>query len=189
MLGIDPGFACTGWVIADFRLVTHHHTNPPVLSGCVVQAGVIKTSAAKDSQWKADSNFRRSQSIYGELHRISNQGELPIQAVCMEAMSFPRSSSTAAKIGMTIGVAASVVHQFGFPVVMNTPQEIRKSLGFTGKKVEWEEVKARVLELYDMSVILSRYPTGIHEHMIDALAAIHCGLESDLVKALIKMTA
>lgn len=181
IMGIDPGFGNVGWVIAE---VTLEPESDPGFK--IFRAGVIQTQKTKRDVFSADDNFFRCRSIHRQLDTIFENHRPAV--VCMESMSYPRNSSVASKIGMTWGIIASVCEMYGVPVVMNSPQRIRESVLGEKKKVEWEEVAAKVLFLYpELQSLLDHYAKGYHEHMIDAAAAIVGCRDSDMVRMVVNM--
>lgn len=174
VLGLDPGFANCGYAVL-------------ALDGaeCVfVAAGVIRTqkSDKKHKVLATDDNLRRAQRIVTLLHDLART--FPPAVICAEAMSFPRSSSAAAKMAMTWGIVATMSVRESLAVVQASPQEIKLAV-CGSKSASKEEVEAQVLRRFpEMKALLDEVPDSLHEHAFDAAAAILTGLEGETLKTL-----
>lgn len=177
VLGLDPGFANIGYGLVDITKT----------SVKVVGAGVFTTAASskKRKVLATDDNLRRAREIAEWLDDLI--AARYVRAICAESMSFPRNSSAAAKVAMTWGIIASLAYREELPIIQASPQEIKLALcGVkSASKVEVEEAVER---LYTVKPFLEGTARGLHEHAYDAVAAIHTGINSDLIRALISFS-
>jgi Holliday junction resolvasome RuvABC endonuclease subunit len=170
VLGIDPGFASLGWATVD----------PQTLA--LIDCGVLRTESHKSTSKKvlaADDNFRRAKEIaaWFDDARFAD-----VQLVCGEAMSFPRNASTSAKLGLCWGVLAAVCHIRSIPLTQLSPQRIKKNV--TGVKNAQDATLNTALEaMYPgaTELIEARVRAKTqHQHVWDALGAIHAARDSEL---------
>ena len=166
LLGIDPGFANTGYVLAQY--------DGEELD--LLEMGVICTAPAQKKVPKYEDKVRRllkinEQLLFKMLHA---------DAVCAEAMSFTPNASSSAKVAMVWGVIASCLE--GRPLVQRQPQEIKEAVcGVkSASKAKVETALSRRFE--DMYDLLSGVSASRREHPIDALGAIVASLDSEVVK-------
>lgn len=135
-MGLDPGFSSVGWSI--FTLAD----GLPFVSG-----GIIHTqkSAAKTNTLATDDNFVRAREISKALlGLVAHHG---VRIICAESMSFPRSSSVAAKVAMVWGVLANLTNLYDLPMLQATPQKIKKAV--CGKiNASKEEIAVAVARQY-----------------------------------------
>lgn len=178
VLGIDPGFSNTGWVLCEYKPT----------SAEVLDLGLIRT----DQQYipmeglKSDDNIRRVGSIYAQLCLLAHK--FNFQAVCMEAFSFMRNASVACKVAMCHSAVVCLTEQFGLALVTNSPYRIRKALfsgpeGKVPKKVGKNAIQDKVDSLHPNfrsllsgTTIAKRY----YEHIYDAMAVV-CGCQDSEV--------
>jgi Holliday junction resolvasome RuvABC endonuclease subunit len=178
ILGIDPGFASIGWAVVE--------SNDELDTLDVVGAGVVRTKKAKAKQrvLAADDNFRRAGEIGRALGRIMLEHR--VDAVCAEAMSFPRSSSVAAKMAMCWGVLAQLCETWGLPLVQTSPQKLKRAVTGNASASKDDVAAALYTRLPDALGALVGIPKSIHEHAMDAFGAIIACLESDTVRAVVQ---
>jgi Holliday junction resolvasome RuvABC endonuclease subunit len=172
LVGLDPGFASLGFVVVD--LVPRPH---------VVRFGVFETKATskKRKVLSTEDNLRRAVLIARCLRDLATCTPRTV-AICAEAMSFPRSSSVAAKVAMTWGAIASLSEAANIPILQASPQQVKAAVCGV-KTASKEEVQNAVARLYPEIVQLrANVARGAWEHPHDALAAAHLMLESDVVK-------
>ncbi len=173
LLCIDPGFASFGYATLLFA------DRSPVRVG---EFGVIRTakSAKKHHVLSVEDNLRRAHEIAAKLRWLATRGRTV--GICAEAMSFPRSSSVAAKMAMAWGILASLSEATAIPILQASPQEVKKSVCGV-KTATKEEVISAVQRLYPETVAKSEgLPQGIWEHCYDAVAVGHLMLTSDTVR-------
>jgi len=174
LVGLDPGFASLGYVVLvlDPRPRVHRF-------------GVMQTSpsAKKHKVLSVEDNVRRTMLISRFLRELATCSSRTV-ALCAEAMSFPRSSSVAAKMALTWGAIASLSEASGIPILQATPQQAKQ--GVCGiKTATKEEVQSAVAKLYPEIVAMrGDIARGAWEHPHDALAVAHVMLKSDVVQML-----
>lgn len=178
LLGIDPGFASIGWAVVES---TDDGSTLDVIS-----AGVVRSKKAKPKQrvLAADDNFRRAREIGRALGRIMLEHR--VDAVCAEAMSFPRSSSVAAKMAMCWGVLAQLCETLGLPLVQTSPQKLKRAVTGNASASKDDVAAALYIRLPNALGALVGIPASIHEHAMDAFGAIIACLDSDVVRAVVQ---
>jgi|HubBroStandDraft_2_1064218.scaffolds.fasta_scaffold388984_1 Holliday junction resolvasome RuvABC endonuclease subunit len=181
VLGVDPGFASFGWSIVKLS------STPEVLA-----AGVIRTKKATKLQktLASDDNVVRAREIYNTLQLIIEsqpQGK-EIQAICAEAMSWPRNAGAAAKVAIAWGVLAAVAEETRMSLLQASPQAVKKAM--TGRRdASKDEIKVAVWNLTLKrsavdAVGATKLPAGCHEHMYDSIAVALTCADSDVVRLL-----
>jgi Holliday junction resolvasome RuvABC endonuclease subunit len=174
LVGLDPGFANLGYAVVE--LVPHPH---------VVRFGVFQTEATakKRKVLAVEDNVRRAILIARCLRDLATCAPRTV-ALCAEAMSFPRSSSVAAKVALTWGAIASLSEAANIPILQASPQQVKH--GVCGvKSATKEEVQGAVFRLYpEIAPLRAGIARGAWEHPHDALACVHLMLQSDVVKML-----
>jgi Holliday junction resolvasome RuvABC endonuclease subunit len=171
ILGLDPGFASLGYVIA--RVSDLH----------VLSMGVIHTkkSIAKAHVLACEDNFERCRELACLLRNLVSS--YSVSVICAEAMSFPRQASVAAKMAMVWGVIADLSFTETIPLVQPTPQRTKKALcGHI--KASKEEVQAALVKRFGAVVgdRLAAMRKGDREHAADALACIVASEDSEVLR-------
>ena len=170
LLGLDPGFASVGLVALDLD------------ADRVVRFDVFRTSKddRKGRTLAVEDNVRRAREIAAWLSRAV--AELEPIAIAAEAMSFPRSSSVAAKVAITWGIIAALAERHELAIVQATPQEVKRSL--CGRKDASKDDVADALRRRwpELEVLEDAIPRSQREHPFDALAAAAVALTSDVVR-------
>jgi len=169
VLGIDTGFSTMG-----LSLMEVSSTREYVMGGRTL---TTKKSAKKLNIRASDDNMRRAREIAVELRRRLDTYD--INAVCMEAQSWPRNASSSAKIGISWGIVAAVAEAKGLPVLQATPQAIKKAL--VGKNsASKDEIIAAITKRHPEI----KWPKakGIHEHIADATGAVIACMDSDIIR-------
>jgi len=178
VLGLDPGFACIGYAVVE--LPSEGGERP-------INMGVFRTekSSKKQKVFASDDNVRRAREIYLFLRDLATDGACgPVSAICAETMSFPRSSSVAAKMAMCWGAIAALSEQFNIPVIQASPQQLKKSV--TGSKTSDKEAVQKALKKRYGKALLDEscrdvLPSML-EHPYDALGAVVATLDSELMR-------
>jgi crossover junction endodeoxyribonuclease RuvC len=177
VLGIDPGLANMGYAVVQIHQTTEK----------VIKLGAISTekSDKKLKVLSSDDNLRRAREMYKVLAAIVVEYEPA--AICVEAKSFPRNASAAAKTSISWGLIAALSESRNLPVCQCSPQQIKKAM--TGKvKSEKEEVQLALNNRYGQQLLAEAGITGLKkdkiEHPYDALAAIVTCLDSDILRLL-----
>jgi crossover junction endodeoxyribonuclease RuvC len=174
VLGLDPGFGRCGFCIFEVDKVAQDDT--------VLELGVIKTnkSSKKRKLLVADDNLDRAGEISKKLWKLSRE----VSAICAESMSFPRNSSTAAKMAMCWGIISAIAVRRDIPVLQATPQEIKKKV-CGDKTASKEDIQSKLNETYkECPGLVEKIAKGQLEHPYDALASIITCLESPYLKLL-----
>lgn len=174
VLGLDPGFSRCGY--CKF-LVDSHQQDDKVLA-----LGVIKTkkSSKKRKILAADDNLDRAQEIAKKLWKLSHG----VSAICAESMSFPRSSSVAAKMAMCWGIVAAIASRRDIPVLQATPQEIKSKICDV-KTASKQDIQDKLTQTYpECPSLAGKTPKGQLEHLYDSLAAVITCLDSSYLKLL-----
>jgi Holliday junction resolvasome RuvABC endonuclease subunit len=173
VLGIDPGFAATGYALVELH---------PTGGMDVVGLGVIRTkkSSAKRGVYAADDNLRRARELAVSLSALIHTHN--VVAICAESMSFPRNASSAGKLSMAWGILAALTAA-DLPLVQASPQRIKEAV--CGRKdASKGELEFELLRRYgnDIEALLSAVPASLHEHAYDALGAIAACLDSETIR-------
>lgn len=185
VLGLDPGFASIGICVVA--------VGPNPQDDRPVKMDVFRTSKsnAKRKVLASEDNFSRAKEIAVWLQALITRYN--IQLICAETMSFPRSSSVAAKMAMCWGVIASISAREKIPVTQASPQEIKKLL-CQNKAASKEDVQASLNLLFRTDLVgpqslpvKSAIPGSQLEHPYDALAAVVACRESEVVLLLRRM--
>jgi len=176
VIGFDPGFKSFGYAVVELRPERDR----------AVAAGVIRTekSSKKHNVLSTDDNFRRARAIADQIGLLLETWQ-PV-AMCAESMSYPPSSSAAAKMAMSWGILATYSSLRGLALVQASPQEVKKTV-WGSKNASKEEVAAAVRSKYpEFAELLSslRVPVSLHEHAYDAGAAIITGLRGEILETI-----
>ncbi len=138
----------------------------------------------------ADDNVRRAREIaawFSEMTRETPTFPAPA-LVCAEAMSFPRNASNAAKMAMTWGVLVARLHELRLPLLQASPKEVKVAACGDGSASKLDVQRAMRKRFgpraFDRACEAGRFPAGLLEHPVDALATICACLETDLVRML-----
>lgn len=165
ILGLDPGFSSIGYAVVQLLAKQTH----------VLECGVITTEKG-DTKLVSEDNLNRAQDIHAALsdiiRRFEKQENDRFRAICAESMSFPRSSSVAAKMAMCWGVIAGLAYNHAMPVYQITPQKLKKEI--TGEKTaSKEQVQESIIKVFGAAIPLKgKIPKGKLEHPYDALGAV-----------------
>ena len=177
LLGLDPGFASLGYAVMELT--------PDESNDKVEALGIIETekSNKKKNVYESDDNLRRAKEIRSALKSLIERVTLKAKietgyqgrviGICAEAMSFPRNSSSAAKVAITWGLIASM----DLPVFQMSPQAIKSSV--CGRKsASKSDIEEELISMFsgktgqDIELLLKDLPRSKREHPYDALAAI-----------------
>ncbi len=148
ILGVDPGFAQTGWGVVD---VVGGRFRP-------VSFGVVKTTTAQEQG-------QRIHEIAVKLGEVALQHN--VQCVSMEDIFFAKNVSSAITVAKVIG---AITHQFvgmGLAVRMFSPMQIKTTVSGYGLAD-----KHQVQEMIRLMLGLQEIPKP--DHAADALAAAIC---------------
>lgn len=184
VLGLDPGFANIGYALVLFDA---EQSERPVAMG------VFRTakSSAKANVLASGDNLRRAREIYVFLRSLLRDGPHgPVRAICAETMSFPRSSSVAAKMSMCWGVVAALSAEFDLPVLQASPQGLKKQV--SGKKTTSKTGVQKALDkrfgAANLRALVQDLPASVLEHPYDALGAVVACEDSEVLRLARRMS-
>lgn len=173
VLGIDPGFARCGVAIVELA----------PLSERVRSVAVIETSPSskKIGVLATDDNFRRGRELAGRLTTIVESFKPAV--IAAESMSFPRDSSSAAKVAMCWGVLCAIAYRYNLPLIQASPKQIKKVLCGVSTASK-SEVQSALIERYSSAFdrFTSDYPFTKREHGFDAVGAVVACLDSEVIR-------
>lgn len=184
VLGIDPGFANCGY--AQVALEGDGTLRP-------LNMGVFETdkSSAKRNVLASDDNVRRAREIYRFLRVLLRDGSVgPVCAICAETMSFPRSSSVAAKMAMCWGVVAALSEEFDIPILQTTPQGLKLAV-CGNKSASKEEVQQALEKRFGeklLTDLVKETTPSKQEHPFDALGAVVACSSSEVLRLARRMS-
>lgn len=176
-IGVDPGLATLGVTRATVSVEGHVSLQ---------EVTVFRTSASQKKQkiLVREDTVRRAQLVSAVLNKSADKS-IPLYAICSESMSFPRNSSSAAKIAMCWGMLVALSTTRDAPIIQASPQEIKMFL--CGRKdASKKQVAAAVQERVDLdiekSLLEQSIPATAHEHGFDAVAALLTCLQEESVR-------
>lgn len=165
IMGADPGLGHFGLVIADFNLQ-------------VKEFHCIQTKKGK-SRLAAEDVFLRGQQLAREIEEIINPYSIAI--MCAESFSYPRNSSASAKMAIAWGIICALSERLKVPLVMDSPQNIKKTLTGTSKASKEDIQRALQRKGYK----LPKMAKSKLEHPSDALSAIIGCKDTQIFRAII----
>lgn len=181
VMGVDPGFANTGWALLELDGGVYGAT-PEKL----VAMGLIETekSSKKQKVLSADDNYRRAREISKAVRKLTRP-----TVICAESMSFPRNASAAAKVAMTWGILADFCEAEDVPMLMTSPKELKKAIcedASASKETIQAALRVRYKDLPIELLKAAGIPPSSQEHPYDALAAAVACLDSESLRLLRK---
>lgn len=177
LLGIDPGFASLGWALVEVQLDEQRAAQ-------LVAVGVLRTkkAAKKKHALSSDDNVRRARELFAGLSALEQVWRPAL--LCVEAMSYPRNASAAAKMSIAWGVVAALAELRELTVLQCSPQQL-KVAACGAKDASKLDVLAALTRRYPTLILkLADTPRGQWEHPVDALGAVHAALNTNVVKTL-----
>jgi Holliday junction resolvasome RuvABC endonuclease subunit len=185
VMGLDPGFSKIGYSFVRLG----GHTDVPIRMGLIQ----TKKSDKKLKVLASDDNFRRAKSIALELSQLVASVEIsegPVRVFCVEAKSFPRNASAAAKVAMFWGVLAKLSVDTGIPVVQVRPQEIKQKLCKKAKasKAEVQDACRTIFGGDGLDRLVEGIATSNLEHPYDSLATVVACLDSETLRLARRMS-
>ena len=159
VLGIDPGYVCTGWGIIDYTDNHYYH----------VQHGTIPLQ-------KQLSLAEKLCQLHQRLVTLINQYEPTIASV--EKVFLHRNVDSALKLGQARGTGISVCATQGLSVAEYTPTEIKQAIVGRG-----HAAKQQVQHMVKVLLNLSESPAS---DAADALAAAICHAHSSTIPDVLK---
>ncbi len=182
VLALDPGLAACGFAVA--RL---HRDGEELL-----EVGVLHTekSDKKRGVRASDDLTRRGRELWRGLRDIVRR-HAPA-AICVEAVSFPRSSSAAAKTALARGCVIALAEVLGgLPIAEASPQDVKQAV-CARKDASKQDVERAVLERWPGAEALcaaGRVRKSDREHVFDAAAVFVACLESDALRMARRLVA
>jgi Holliday junction resolvasome RuvABC endonuclease subunit len=168
VLGCDPAFANFGIVYAEVDIEN--------LDIQVQRMHLVQTTKTKNKQIrKSSDDIKRAR----ELHKAFNDATDSKAIVFSEIPSGTQSATASWGLGIAVGVLASCP----IPIVQLTPNEVKiRTAGKNASKREM--IDWAVAQHPDAGWLTRKYKGEIellnsNEHLADAIAVIHCGIESD----------
>lgn len=148
IIGIDPGFALTGWSIVQID-----RGNPSMKD-----YGCIETLA---------SNIfpKRLEIVYSELQNIFRQHQP--DAFVVEELFFNNNAKTVIQVGQARGVIMLAAQHFGIPIFEYTPLQVKMALTGYGRadKTQMQRMVQQVFKLKELPK---------PDDAADALAVAYC---------------
>lgn len=184
VLGLDPGMSNVGYAVVRLGDLT-----TPLRMGLIQ----TKKSDKKLKVLASDDNFRRCKEISVALNTLIGEVEKvygPVRVFCVEAKSFPRNASSAAKVAMFWGILAKLSVDTGIPVVQARPQEVKIKMCQKAKASK-EEVRAACQEAFgksDLEALCGSISETNLEHPYDALAVVVACSDSETVRLAMRMS-
>jgi crossover junction endodeoxyribonuclease RuvC len=172
LLGIDPGLANFGYAVVE---CVSRNDRKLLNLGLITTAKSDKKKAVRSS----DDNTRRAREIFDPISQIVTLHG--IKVICAEAMSFPRSSSAAHKLGISWGLVVALSCHHSLPIVQASPQDIKNRL-CANKKASKEDVQLALHQLYGADADPDQFTKTKREHPFDALGAVEACLDSEVVR-------
>lgn len=179
LIGVDPGFASMGLALL--------HVDARGVEWTSAQLIETEPSQRRVRAYAADDLLRRAEEIAGGLTVVFRAwcppDDAPL-AVCVEAFSPPRNSSSASKVAMAWGALVAVARAHHVPVLQVSPQGLKIAL--TGDKTASKGDIAAAVEARcystPSSTQVERIPRSRREHVYDAAAAAIACMQSDAVR-------
>lgn len=161
VLGIDGGLAHLGWAVG-VKQPQYHRPE-------IVAAGVIETVKNPEVTVSA-SHTERARELHDQLLDVIEKYKP--DEICAEAFSPPRDSRNACMLAWSWGVITSLAARFNLPLQAKSPMPLKGAL--TGNRTAKKpEMIAAARRIYPESVNTFPMRTDLHEHLADAIAAIH----------------
>ena len=184
VLGLDPGLSNVGYAVVRLG----DRTTP-------LRMGLIRTKKS-DKKLKvlaSDDNFRRCKEVAASMNALVEEVEAsegPIRVFCVEAKSFPRNASAAAKVAMFWGILAKLSVDTGIPVVQVRPQELKIKMCKKAKasKKEVQDACQGIFGKTDLETLCGSIAESNLEHPYDALAAVVACSDSETVRLAMRMS-
>lgn len=181
LVGIDPGLANFGFsfvgILPD-RLVP-------------IRMSLIKTekSDKKLKVLESDDNTRRGRELAKTFRAALEEIDTPV-AFCVEAQSFPRSASSAAKTAISWGIIIATAERLEVPIFQVRPQEIKLKL-CGGKASSKQDVQDSIDTMFGISTIhplIEGVAKTKLEHPYDSVGAVVACADSDLIRMIRRMS-
>lgn len=168
IVGVDPGFANLGVVIAE---------KPPGLDVVFIKVGCMRTSLRKELS-AAQDLVMRAGNLAANLRYFVEGGkeDADVYAVCVEGFSRPPSVTSAIKLGASHGIIGGLIADWCPEVIyVDQPQAIRKLVMGSGKGKTPPEEKVHEYLLFrypELGKLLEGRNKGDIPHILDAAACV-----------------
>lgn len=182
VLGIDPGFGALGWATAD---VSKRGERP-------VKMGLLRTKPSKHEADKQHDRVVRLNVFLQGLREVfdgERMGRTLVEWVVCEDITYEITMARSMiDIGQVVGGIVALAQQYGVPVTLVPPNDVKKALlgpatkrekgaPLPDRKFQVEELlRARHSSLPDL---LTQVPPSLQSHPIDALAVVRAALLLD----------
>jgi crossover junction endodeoxyribonuclease RuvC len=162
VLGLDLGLAHTGGAM--FELEGADDT--------LLKIGVIKTEKAGNAEGRvAEDNYRRLCEVARWLRDFVDGRRVSV--VCVESMSFVRNASAAAKMAMVWGILAAMTSEHQVPVIMASPQDIKKAI-CGARDASKDDIQKGVAKIFPrLAEDFAGLNKTLREHPADAVGAFY----------------
>jgi crossover junction endodeoxyribonuclease RuvC len=176
VLGIDGGFASMG--LAAVHIRGDRET--------LTQAWVVRTelSSRKLGVRSGDDSCRRARELAAAVE-LAIQTHSPA-AIAIESPSWPRSAGVAAKMGIAFGIVFALAEKHRLPLVMASPQEVKKAL--CGSKTATKDEIILAVESRFPDIVWPKQKT-LWEHAADACAVVVACLDSPALQMARRLSA
>lgn len=176
VLGCDPAFSNFG--------LAHAIVDVDTLEIEVLALDLIETEKDKNKTIRRSSDdLKRARLIYEGFVKAS-EGKAVI-------FSEVPSGTQSARASWALGIAMGILSAAPIPLIQLTPNEIKISTA--GKNATKREMIDWAAELHPKAPWLTQKRKGQiallnkNEHLADAVAAIHCGIESEQFRQVLEM--
>lgn len=170
IMGIDPGFRATGWLVADVT------ATGPRYRAC----GLIRTKKSTKKVLVSHDDAECIRHLVRTLHeRIKHFApralaiETPVGSKSQKAVKCMSSA-------YTLCIALAELHQL--PIVLLSADQAKKAV--TGRKGASKAEVARGVERLCPPSELAGYPRTLREHITDAAALVRAAWDGDVVRML-----
>lgn len=179
LVGLDVALVNTGWAVVHLPL---EEGAPPRL----VDAGVVVTTKGdgdRELHPTLDAT-RRGHELHRAIARVFEAHDPEV--VCVEAMSWPRHAKATAAMALAWGALSPLIMARPFTVA-RTPQVVKRAV--TGKKTATKEevIAALTARFENLPHVLRTTARSRWEHPSDALASVVASLDSEEVRAMVKV--
>lgn len=181
LVGIDPGIAHFGFSFVELL--------PDSLVPIRMSLIMTEKSDKKLKIFASDDNARRGKEISKGFREALETIPRPV-AFCVEAKSFPRNASAAAKTAITWGIIIAHAERFDIPIFQARPQEIKQHL-CGGKASSKVAVQNAIDGLFGEDVIhplVEGIAETKREHPYDSVGAVIACAESEILRMIRRMS-
>jgi Holliday junction resolvasome RuvABC endonuclease subunit len=137
----------------------------------------------------SDDNSRRGKIVAKGFRELVESVPSPI-AFCIEAKSFPRNASAAAKTAISWGIVIAYAEQLDIPIFQARPQEIKHRL-CGAKGASKQDVQDAIDTMFGADVIhplVEGLAKSKLEHPYDSVGAVVACADSELLRMVRRMS-